>query len=134
MTEWAMSNLVWVARADIELARSTVDTPLIADADELTRVGADIIRLTLHPDRRTQGLEEDLKESPWYVDGVNEAEERLLTTLGGVRSSHRLLYEALLESYDLRTTNHHSCPWRARYAYGRLTPSPSVKAKTRCEM
>ena len=27
----------------------------------------------------------------------------LITTLGGVRSSHRLLYEALIESYDLRT-------------------------------
>ena len=100
---WAISNLVWVARADIGLARSTVDTPLIADADELTRVGADIIRLTLHPDRRAQSLEDDLKESPWYVDGVNEAEEMLLTTLGGVRASHRLLYEALIESYDLRT-------------------------------
>ena len=100
----AISLLVWIARADLDLARSTVDTPFIADADELTEVGAEIIHFALYPDaRRGSSLGDDLNESPWYVDGLNEAEEMLLTTLSGVRASHRLLYEALLESYDLRT-------------------------------
>ena len=96
---WTVSHLVWLARSDLALARSVIEMPSVAD--ELSRVGRGIIN-SMH--KLTElGLLDELAQAPWYADGLNDEDLALFSTLGSVRGHSRLLYDALVDSYDARS-------------------------------
>ena len=96
---WTVSDLVWLARSDLALARSVIEMPSVAD--ELSRVGRGIIN-SMH--KLTElGLLDELAQAPWYADGLNDKDLALFSTLGSVRGNSRLLYDALVDSYDAKS-------------------------------
>ena len=96
---WTVSHLVWLARSDLALARSVIEMPSVAD--ELSRVGRGIIN-SMH--KLTElGLLDELAQAPWYADGLNDKDLALFSTLGSVRGNSRLLYDALVDSYDAKS-------------------------------
>ena len=96
---WTVSDLVWLARSDLALARSVIQMPPVAD--ELSRVGTGVIKSTR---RLTElGLPDELAQAPWYADGLNDRDLALFSTLGSVRGNSRLLYDALVDSYDAKS-------------------------------
>ena len=49
------------------------------------------------------GLLDELAQAPWYADGLNDKDLALFSTLGSVRGNSRLLYDALVDSYDAKS-------------------------------
>ena len=48
-------------------------------------------------------LLDELAQAPWYADGLNDKDLALFSTLGSVRGNSRLLYDALVDSYDAKS-------------------------------
>ena len=129
---WVVFDLGGLAEIDVPLARSVAEYPWLAMqcpktrdgrsqtwsgsqgatwrslaaqmppvADELSRVGRGIIN-SMH--KLTElGLLDELAQAPWYADGLNDKDLALFSTLGSVRGNSRLLYDALVDSYDAKS-------------------------------
>ena len=96
--DWTVTELDWLTESDVDLARVVVEMPSVSG--ELSRVGTGVIKSTR---RLTElGLLDELAQAPWYADGLNDEDLVLFSTLGSVRDHSRLLYDALVDSYDAR--------------------------------
>ena len=96
--DWTVTELDWLTESDVDLARVVVEMPSVSG--ELSRVGTGVIKSTR---RLTElGLLDELAQAPWYADGLNDEDLVLFSTLGSVRDHLRLLYDALVDSYDAR--------------------------------
>ncbi len=117
------SRVVWdlgsIAEVDVAVARAVVGMTSLADGmyGIVSGMKGSMRRLS------ELGLLDELAESPWYADGLNDADLALLTTLGSVGRTIPTLYDDFVRSYYVKSKTI-SLPLAGEVRLWALDPSP----------